>query len=110
MKRETVLSVTRWADTTFCPATISRQLMRVHQEMNELTLLYEEMELGLVKFNPKKLAEESADVVICLYRIIGTLDPDAIDKKMKVNRSREWKLTGDGCGQHIDRGNNGKSH
>lgn len=110
MKRETVQSVTRWADTTFGPATIARQLLRLQQEMNELTLLYEEMELGLVKFNPRKLGEEAADVVICLYRIIGTLDCEAIDKKMKVNRSRKWALSGDGCGQHIDRGNNGKSH
>lgn len=47
--------------------------------------------------SPKK----PPNVVICLYRVIGTLDPWAINKKMAKNRARKWKVDSDGCAYHV---------
>lgn len=95
---ETVQSVTEWANETFGPATIQRQVERARQEFLELE------QIMSVPCHPNKLAEEAADVVICLYRVIGTLDPEAINKKMAKNRARKWNVGPDGCGQHITEG------
>lgn len=91
---ETVLKVTAWAQDTFGDATIQRQFERALEEMRELDSAL------LARLPNSKIAEEAADVVICLYRIIGRLDPDAIEKKMKVNRARKWKVDGEGCAYH----------
>lgn len=95
---ETVQSVTEWANETFGPATIQRQVERAKEEFSELE------QIMSVPCHPNKLAEEAADVVICLYRVIGTLDPEAINKKMAKNRARKWNVGPDGCGQHITEG------
>ncbi len=96
---ETVESVTTWANETFGQATVYAQIQRAKQELDEL------LELMVVEDgrtdNGKKLAEEAADVCICLYRVIGTLDPEAINKKMAINRARKWKVDGHGCAQHV---------
>jgi NTP pyrophosphatase (non-canonical NTP hydrolase) len=50
-----------------------------------------------------KLAEELADVLICLYRVAEKLGVDIhaeVDRKMATNRRRKWKLDGSGCGYH----------
>ena len=91
---ETIQSVTQWANETFGPATIQRQTNRAIEEMEELRLAAASGDLA-------KLVEEAADVVICFYRVIGILDPEAINKKMAVNRARQWKVGGDGCAYHI---------
>lgn len=94
--RETVESVTRWADESFGPASIEVQFRRAKQEMLEL-----EIAIGRGSFHDRTVAAEAADVVICLYRIIGRLDPGAIEKKMAINRARKWTVAGDGTAQHI---------
>jgi hypothetical protein len=111
MKPETVVSVTTWADDTFGPATLTVQLRRAYEEMDELATLADRMTLGLEPDSPAKLAEEAADIVICLYRFIGHTDPLAIEKKMAINRKREWKVDGSGCAQHVVKGGqcNGKT-
>lgn len=88
---ETVESVTTWANETFGEATIEAQLKRAEKEIREL----------LESKDPEKIAEEAADVCICLFRIIGTLNPEAINQKMAKNRARTWKLDGNGCAQHV---------
>ena len=98
LKGETVQSVTEWANETFGPATIQRQVERAREEFSELEHIIS------VPCHPDKLAEEAADVCICLYRVIGTLDPEAINKKMAKNRARQWNVGPDGCGQHITEG------
>lgn len=95
---ETVETVTIWANETFGEATIYAQIMRAKKEFNELLDLLV-MSGGLDV--DKRLAEEAADVCICLYRVIGTLDKDAINKKMAKNRARKWQLDGNGCAQHV---------
>lgn len=96
MPSETIASVTAWANETFGAATVLAQIMRVEKEWLELkSLLGSGTSLG-------KIAEEAADVCICLYRVIGTLDPEAINKKMAKNRARKWQVDGQGCAQHVE--------
>lgn len=90
---ETISTVTAWADETFGLATIDRQILRAEMEFQEL--------LHISQTNTGKIAEEAADVVICLYRVIGTLDKEAINKKMAKNRARKWRVDGQGCAQHV---------
>lgn len=99
-KSETVQTVTDWANQTFGPATIWTQVDRARTEMDELLALFH----GGVSnhgYIQGKIAEEAADVCICLYRVIGTLDPEAINKKMAINRARKWNVDGQGCAQHV---------
>ena len=103
-KSETVQTVTTWANTTFGQATIRTQIERAKKEFDELLdLLVVSGELPISAGLPidKKLAEEAADVCICLYRVIGTLDPEAINKKMAKNRARKWQVDGNGTAQHV---------
>lgn len=94
-KTETVNSVTEWAENTFGMATLERQFERAYEEMRELDkVIYSQ------RGSYEKIAEEAADVVICLYRIIGLLHPDAIEEKMAINRARKWNVDQQGCGQH----------
>lgn len=90
---ETIASVTTWANETFGPATIEVQIDRAWKEFREL--------LQLRGLDTDKIAEEAADVCICLFRVIGTLDPEAINKKMAKNRARKWQVDGQGCAQHV---------
>lgn len=92
---ETVATVTEWADETFGKATIRAQIERAKKEFIELLQLQE------IDHDNVQLAEEAADVCICLYRVIGTLDPEAINKKMAKNRARKWMVDGQGCAQHV---------
>lgn len=92
---ETIQTVTAWANETFGPATIRTQIARAEKEFVELLQLQE------VDHDNAQLAEEAADVCICLYRVIGTLDPEAINKKMAKNRARKWKVDGQGTAQHV---------
>lgn len=94
---ETVQSVTDWANTTFGEATIYAQISRASKEFGEL------MDAPLS--DPGKIAEEAADVCICLFRVIGTLNPQAINLKMAKNRARKWELDGNGCAQHVKEAN-----
>lgn len=97
LKGESVQSVTTWANTTFGQAEIGVQIQRAAQEFDELfdTPLRDSDESRI------KLAEEAADVCICLYRVIGTLDPEAINKKMAINRARQWNVDANGTAQHV---------
>ncbi len=95
LKGETVQSVTDWANTTFGEATIEAQYERAKKEWDELK---EAIEAGIPT---EKIAIEAADVVICLYRIIGTLRREAVNEKMAKNRARKWELDGNGCAQHV---------
>lgn len=92
---ETIATVTAWANETFGPATVSVQIQRAKQEFDELLAVL----MGMS--DDRQLAEEAADVCICLYRVIGTLDQEAIDKKMAKNRARKWNVDGQGCAQHV---------
>lgn len=92
---ETIATVTAWANETFGPATVFVQIHRAKQEFDELLAVLMGMN------DDRRLAEEAADVCICLYRVIGTLDKEALNKKMAKNRARQWKIDGQGCAQHV---------
>ena len=53
---------------------------------------------------PAAQAEEAVDTIIVLLSLLGHFGVDArraIDAKMAVNRKRQWRLNGDGTGQHV---------
>ena len=53
------------------------------------------------------IAEEMADVVIVLYRAASAAGIDLhteIDRKMAINRKRDWRREAGGTGRHIDGG------
>jgi NTP pyrophosphatase (non-canonical NTP hydrolase) len=96
---ETQKSVTDWANETFGTAgSTARVAARANEEMAELLRA-----LTVDDAHPKA-AEEVADIVIVLYRVATRLGVDLhaeIDRKMAINRTREWKLSSDGHGYHV---------
>lgn len=103
--KETVMTVTQWANSTFGEANLDAQMRKAFQEIEELKREYdrikgERISTPLTFRNTQQLVMEAADVCICLYRLIGSIDPLAIDNKMAINRKRLWNLKGDGTAQH----------
>lgn len=96
---ETQQSVTDWADATFGPALSNARIAaRANEEMAELLRA-----LTADDLHPKA-AEEVADIFIVLYRLATRLGVDLhseIDRKMAVNRGREWRLDATGHGYHV---------
>lgn len=96
---ETQASIAEWARRTFGPVTNARAAARANKEMAELLT-----KLTTNEHHPVA-AEEVADVVICMVRIADNQGFDIlaeIEKKMAINRAREWVLDGNGCGQHVE--------
>lgn len=83
---ETWESMAAWQRETFGSVALDRQARRAAEEMDEL--LADPTDVG-----------EAADVCIVLagYPGIG----EAINRKMAINRTREWRLMGDGTGYHV---------
>ncbi|WP_066918425.1 dATP/dGTP pyrophosphohydrolase domain-containing protein [Methylobacterium sp. CCH5-D2] len=86
---ETFATISAWAEATFGPITPERTVARADEEMVEL------------RAEPDSV-EEAADVVICLARYAGLWA--AVERKMAVNRTRQWRRVGDGTGYHIKPG------
>lgn len=97
--RETQETCAAWAKSVFGPTgSNARVAARANEEMAELLRA-----LTVEDGNPKAI-EEMADVVIVLYSLAARMGfdlHDAIDEKMKINRSREWKSDGSGHGYHL---------
>lgn len=97
---ENQASISRWAQDTFGPvrALNIRTARRAAEEMNELLLA-----LGENDIHPKAM-EEAADVVILLFvlasRMGGSLMAE-VDRKMAINRAREWTVDASGHGYHV---------
>jgi hypothetical protein len=98
-RRETQTSISSWANETFGPAgSNARVAARANEEMAELLRA-----LTADDASPKAGAEV-ADIVIVLYRLATRLGIDLhaeIDRKMAINRAREWKLDATGHGYHV---------
>lgn len=93
MSGETIASIVAWCDETFGPAGAYRVARRANEEMQEL------LEKTPADEWTDDARIEAADVLIVLLRT-----PDiwaAIEQKMAINRKRQWRLTGDGCGYHV---------
>jgi hypothetical protein len=96
---ETQQTISQWALDTFGPVGSNvRVAARANEEMSEL------LRALTVDESHPKAAEEIADIVIVLYRLATRLSVDLnaeVDRKMEINRKREWKLDNTGHGYHV---------
>jgi NTP pyrophosphatase (non-canonical NTP hydrolase) len=99
---ETQESISSWADETFGPARSNiRIATRANEEMSELL-----KKLAADDTDPEAPVE-AADVVIVLLRLAERMRSDLldeVDKKMAINRTREWVRDGTGCGYSVKKG------
>lgn len=99
MKRETQKTISTWANSTFGEAATTLSVAaRANEEMAELIAKLAEDDYHA------DAAEEAADVIIVLMRVFERLGVDyqkEMSKKMRTNRMRVWKLTGNGHGYHV---------
>jgi NTP pyrophosphatase (non-canonical NTP hydrolase) len=98
-QHETQQSISQWANDTFGPLTTNvRAAVRANEEMAELL-----RELAMDDTSPKAAAE-IADVFIVLYRLADRMGVDVqaeIDRKMAINRDRQWVRDGSGHAYHV---------
>lgn len=96
---ETQQSISEWANATFGePISNMSIARRAQKEMAELVT-------GLLADDRDPAASvEAADVIIVLMRLferMGTTWQIEVDKKMAINRARQWVLDGNGHGSHV---------
>ncbi len=95
--RETSASIAQWGAETFGPvADFAVLTARARAEFDEL-------DAAVRAGNADEIGREAADVVILLHRLVGLIGKDLaaeVDAKMHINRNRQWRLSGDGVGQH----------
>lgn len=87
-------AITDWAEQTFGPATFDALYAKLGEEMTEFADC----------IGAGREMEEMADMLIMMYQIAekhGFDLHEAVEKKMKVNTSRTWRLHGDGTAQHV---------
>lgn len=96
--KENFETISQWADETFGPSTTNLRIAtRANKEMGELLTALS------INDSDQKAVEECADIHIVLCRIVRNLGgnfDEAIERKMQINREREWELDGSGHGQH----------
>ena len=99
MAIETQHTICDWADKTFGYAGVDSSIARMVKEVEELKAI------KVTEWKDyDKVADECADILITLYRIMGVIGfnlHSCVDHKMEINRGRKWKSNGDGTGQHI---------
>ncbi len=98
MPAETSQTIREWGDATFGEVKDLEVLVeRARGEMDELVL-------AVRAGDAADIGAEAADVVILLHRLVAIAGLDLgeqVNAKMKINRAREWKRTGDGTGGHV---------
>lgn len=107
--KETFHSIGEWIEDTFGKnETIESPLDRCHFERvaDEFRELWAEVDLpsGVGGMNVGLVGSEAADVVIALAgmcRRYGIDLQEEVDRKMDINRSREWEVFKNGTGRHI---------
>jgi len=96
---ENQASISRWAQDTFGPCGSNMMVaVRANQEMAELLKA-----LTVSDNNPEALSE-SADIVIVLMRLASCMGGSLmaeVDRKMAINRAREWTVDATGHGYHV---------
>ena len=96
---ESQASISWWARHTFGdgqPSNMSTAV-RANKEMAELL-----GDLAINDDHPHAI-EEAADVVILLFVLASRMERDLmaeVDRKMAVNRAREWNVDATGHGYH----------
>lgn len=97
--KETQITISAWTEATFGAASSNaRVAARANEEMAEL------LRALTVDDNHPKAIEEAADIVIILYRLAHRMGRDLheeIDRKMAINRDRQWNVGADGHGYHV---------
>ena len=98
-KPENSASICQWGSEVFGDVKDLKVLaLRAQDELNELIDAIDTQQSN------EHIALEAADVTILLHRLCGTVGFDlsgTVDKKMKINRSRNWTCSGNGVGEHI---------
>jgi hypothetical protein len=98
MTAETSATITAWGRQTFGPVDeLGRLVERAADEFAELRA-------ALKAGDHSEAILEAADIVILLHRFVGEQGGDlfaAVDAKMQINRTRQWRATGGGVGAHI---------
>jgi NTP pyrophosphatase (non-canonical NTP hydrolase) len=98
MPRESSASIAAWGEATFGPVRDHAVLVtRARAELDELVE-------ALTAGQSAEALAEAADIVILLHRLAHELGGDlaaAVDAKMQINRSRQWRATDGGVGAHI---------
>ncbi len=96
---ESQATISAWAENTFGPSSSNaRVAARANEEMAELLRA-----LTADDNNPGAIGE-AADVVIVLFRLAGRMGESLmaeVDRKMAINRAREWKIDASGHGYHV---------
>ena len=96
-RRETSASIAQWGAETF--GEVSDFAVLTQRARAE----FEELDAAVRAGDADEIGREAADVVILLHRLVGLLGKDLadeVDAKMNINRSRHWRLSGDGVGRH----------
>lgn len=92
-------SISSWAEQTFGPSSSNaRVASRANEEMAEL------LRALTADDNHPNAIEEAADVVIVLFRLAGRMGESLmaeVDRKMAINRAREWNVDASGHGYHV---------
>ncbi|TJU79706.1 MAG: DUF550 domain-containing protein [Mesorhizobium sp.] len=100
--KETQQTIVTWTEATFGAASTNAGVAaRANEEMAEL------LRALTMDDNHPKAAEEAADIVIILYRLahrMGCNLHDEINRKMAINRQRQWTAGPDGHGYHVRAG------
>jgi|CXWL01.1.fsa_nt_gi NTP pyrophosphatase (non-canonical NTP hydrolase) len=97
LPRETSASIAQWGAETFgevADLAVLTQRARVE---------FDELDAAVRAGDVDEIGREAADVMILLHRLVGLIGKDLateVDAKMNINRSRRWRLSGDGVGQH----------
>lgn len=96
--KESQKSIAAWAEQVFGPVAEPVSLVkRAAIELDELTQAVRDQDA-------QEIGREAADVVILLSRLMheyGLSLEEEVDKKMILNRERNWVSAGDGTGRHI---------
>ena len=91
--------INAWANRVF--GVMRDPMSSVNRALKEFVELQEAI---VNEKDPSEIAEEAADVVINLHRLVGSLGLDldqSVDTKMTLNHARKWESDGHGQGQHI---------
>ena len=97
---ETHATISRWATQTFGtdqPSNMSTAV-RANTEMGELL-----RDLAEDDKSPNAI-EEAADVAILLFVLASRMGYSLmaeVDRKMEINRNREWNIDATGHGYHV---------
>lgn len=87
-------SISQWAEETFGPAGVNA---RMNDEVAELLSKLTSDD------NHPDAGEEMADILIVLYRLADRMGynlREEVNRKMAINRRREWVLDGTGHAHH----------